>query len=197
MSAVACRRMDDKMRTEEMMRNYVVSLAAALTLSVAASSPLAPALASERDIRSGIETLVGAWKPAQADAPGWALIVFDRGGRFSMLAARAPHALTSRYGEKFPSLPAAPADPEKCGMSAAICSSTETLYGSWTLGIDGGEVVLAFDGWEPTHPSWTRYLQLLLVGDELRPYPGTRGRSPIASTSWLRIQKGFGRRFGM
>lgn len=179
------------------MRFSTKLMALALTISVAIGSAPTTTAAEEPSPELHGESLVGAWKPAQADAPGWALLVFDRSGRFSMLAVRAPQTASSRYGEEFPSFPAAIADPEHCGVSVAICSSTETLNGSWMLGIHGGEVVLAFDGWKPDHPSWTRYLQLLFVGDELRPYPGMRGRSPIASTTWLRIDKGFGSRFGM
>jgi hypothetical protein len=175
------------------MRFTIQLLAAVLLLSTGSSAVTAEGSAGQ----SHGEAVVGAWKPGQAEAPGWALLVFDRAGRFSMLAARAPHGTNSRYEQNFPSFPTVIAEPERCGQHTTICSSTEILSGSWSLGIDGGEVVLSFDNWQPGHPSWTRYLQLLLIGDALHPYPDMRGRSPVASTSWLRIDKNFGRRFGM
>jgi hypothetical protein len=78
------------------------------------------------------------------------------------------------------------------GRFAALVSGEEldVARGSWNLGEDGGEVVLAFDGPSGAQgPGTTRYLQMLLVGDELRPYPGMADRSPIARASWRRIDE--------
>lgn len=61
------------------------------------------------------------------------------------------------------------------------------VSGSWELADDGGELVLTLDNHLPRNvPGTTRYVQMLLLGDELRPYPGMEKRFPIAATSWLR-----------
>jgi hypothetical protein len=51
------------------------------------------------------------------------------------------------------------------------------------LGEDGGELELTLD--PPTRASTSeerRFVQMLLLGDELHPYPGLEDRSPVAST---------------
>ena len=107
--------------------------------------------------------LVGAWKPSATDAHDneWTVLVFNDAGRFAALVAHGPESL-------------------------------DAASGSWALAEDGGEVVLAFDNRSTKpRPGTTRYLQMLLLGDELRPYPGMANRSPIAATSWHRVDDAF------
>ena len=104
------------------------------------------------------DNVVGAWQPMTGDSghADWTVLVFNGEGRFAALVAPGPGRL-------------------------------DTAGGSWTLGEDGGELVLTLD--DPSAreaPGTARYLQMLLVGDELHPYPGMAGRSPLAETAWRR-----------
>jgi hypothetical protein len=56
------------------------------------------------------------------------------------------------------------------------------------LSEDGGEVVLTFDYGRREVPGAAVYLQMLLLGAELHPYPGMEERSPIAATSWQKAE---------
>ena len=102
---------------------------------------------------------VGTWQPrvTEARAAGPTVLIFNEAGRFAALVAHRTGSLHSASG-------------------------------TWTLQDNGGEVVLAFD--EPPAKyllGTSRYLQMLLLGDELHPYPGTSYRSPLAATSWRRV----------
>lgn len=106
--------------------------------------------------------VVGAWQPVPASYADWTVLVFNGEGRFAALVAHGTGTL-------------------------------DTAGGSWTLAEDGGELVLAFDNpATPDAPGTARYLQMLLLGSELRPYPGMAGRSPLAETVWRRVDVGPG-----
>ena len=106
---------------------------------------------------------VGAWQPMAADArySDRTVLMFSEEGRFAALVAHDSRPLNAASG-------------------------------SWMLADDGGELVLAFDdGQTRRKPGTTRYLQMLLLGGELHPYPGTERRSPLAATSWHRVDDAF------
>jgi hypothetical protein len=106
---------------------------------------------------------IGSWQPLAAEGryTDATMLVFDEVGRFAALVARPvsrPNGLT-------------------------------VASGSWTLSEDGGELVLTLD--PPTRagtPGERRFVQMLFLGEELRPFPGMRGRSPVAATAWRRIE---------
>lgn len=104
------------------------------------------------------DDVVGAWHPMTGDTghADWTVLVFNHEGRFAALVAHGSGGL-------------------------------DTAGGSWTLGEDGGELVLAFDDPQAGEaPGTARYLQMLLLGGELHPYPGMASRSPLAETAWRR-----------
>lgn len=106
---------------------------------------------------------VGTWEPLAAEGryADATMLVFDEAGRFAALVAR----------------PVSRPD----GLTVAS--------GSWALSEDGGELVLTLD--PPTRtgtPGERRFVQMLFLGEELRPYPGMRGRSPVAATAWRRME---------
>lgn len=134
------------------------------------------------------EALVGVWKPSASNAAdtSWALLVFTLEGRFALFSVR-PSAPSSAILETLP-------DEQRHAAASVSLPMMGTVSGTWLLAEDGGEVVLNFDTWSSTDPAWKRRLQLLLIEAELRPYPGMRGRSPIAGTSWQKVTDPFGRR---
>lgn len=108
--------------------------------------------------------VVGAWQPVTADTgyADWTVLVFNGEGRFAALVAHGLETL-------------------------------DAAGGSWMLAEDRGELVLAFDNSQAEEaPGTTRYVQMLLLGSELRPYPGMAGRSPLAETAWRRVDGGYG-----
>ena len=111
----------------------------------------------------------GVWRPAveNADYSDRTVLILGSSGRFAALVERHPASETAL--------------PEADRLAAAS--------GSWALYEDGGELGLTFDNpAAQAAPGTTLYLQMLLLGDELQPYPGLEGRSPIAATAWRRSE---------
>jgi hypothetical protein len=107
--------------------------------------------------------VVGAWQPLTADArySDQTVLVFGGDGRFAALVVDDPDTL-------------------------------DTASGSWMLAEDEGELVLTLDTRSSQKaPAPTRYLQMLLLGDELTAYPGMEDRSPIAATPWRKVDDAF------
>ncbi len=170
---------------------------AAAVMAVSTACAHAQPAGGEPDAGTHDAALVGAWKPQRADGGDWAVLAIDGNGRFVMLAARGSRTAAARDGKDTSSGKASLAAGEQHDAAAIILSQfMDAVSGLWALEGNGGEVVLSFDGWEMGDPAWMRYLPLLLADEELRPYPGMRGRSPIASTSWRKVNNTFGRRFG-
>ncbi len=117
-----------------------------------------PASAGE----TGDRGLVGTWQPMAAEThyADATVLIFNEEGRFAALVAQSPEA-------------------ESNGLA--------TTSGTWTLGEDGGEVVLELD--QPSQgrtPGSSVFVQMLLLEDELHPYPGMEDRSPVAAIVWRR-----------
>lgn len=127
----------------------------------------------------------GAWRPVAAEAlyASGTVLVINGAGRFAALVARRPTGL--RHDDTLP-LPVA-AEPARPAAELVVPDELNAASGRWTIGEDGGEVVLVFDNPSAEEkPGSTLYLQMLLIDDELHPYPGTSNRSPIAGTIWRR-----------
>jgi hypothetical protein len=128
-----------------------------LKFAAVATALLSAASALADDART--QDVLGAWQPRSADVSyaPWTVLVFSEDGRFAALVTDGPGKL----------------DP---------------VSGKWMLAQDQGELVLAFDNPSVRQaPGTTRYLQMLLLGDELAAYPGMEDRSPIAATPWRRV----------
>ncbi len=108
----------------------------------------------------------GTWLPVAAHYSDHTVLILGDNGRFAALVASNRQAADGGTG-----------DPD--GLDAAS--------GTWALAEDGGEVVLAFDNLSARPaPGATRFVQMLLLGDELHPYSGMEDRSPVALTVWRR-----------
>jgi hypothetical protein len=139
------------------------------SLKYAALAATAIALSAPTALAGEARGPAGTWQPDAVETHfgDRTVLILGDNGRFAALVARKPEA---SVGE------AVDAD----GLDAAS--------GTWILAEDGGEVVLTFDNSSARPaPGTTRFLQMLLLGDELRPYPAMEGRSPIAANSWRRI----------
>lgn len=150
-----------------------MSLLKYMTLVAVSFATTMPVAADQR--------LIGVWHPitVEADHADWSVLVFSHDQRFSALTARDTNQLTSDDL-----------------IAVAVSESSSRTHAEWvstvvsgvvTIGVDGGEVVLAVDG----TPGRARYVQMLLLGNELHPYPGMVERSSIATKSWRRVDDGF------
>jgi len=141
-----------------------MTLSKHISLAVAAIA-LSTAMAHAGDDRGA----VGTWSPLVEDARYFdrTVLVLGKGGRFAAFVAGRPAPETH-------------------------LSESDSLYaaaGSWELHEDGGELVLTFDNTAAkSAPGTTLYLQMLLLGDDLQPYPGMEDRSPLAATAWRRSE---------
>lgn len=166
------------------LMKYVVLTCVLLSASSAAAGEI-------RD-----RSLIGTWRPVAADAPyaDWTVLVFSGDDRFAAIVGR--HAKTARTEEVPDAGGALPLPVSGAALSRTATSGLVALEdldaasGSWMLGEDGGEVVLAFDSRTAKEvPGTTLYVQMLLLDDQLHPYPGMAGRSPVAATTWHRVDE--------
>ena len=150
------------------MRAIFATFAFVTSTGLAGAQPVAPAAGNNHQpvVEAGSPGAVGIWLPHPVgDYSARSVIIIGNDGRFAALVGL---------------------EEEGKGMEGSV-DGLNAVSGSWELADDGGELVLTLDNHLSRNvPGATRYLQMLLLGDELLPYPGTEQRFLIAATSWLR-----------
>ncbi|WP_152529677.1 hypothetical protein [Aliihoeflea sp. 2WW] len=142
------------------MRTVLGILVILTNAGLAAAQSAAPVAGD--DFQPVIETTnpgaVGIWLPHPVEGySARSVMIIGSDGRFATFVAPREDGKRTKGG----------AD----GLNA--------VSGSWDLADDGGEFVLILDNHlSRKMPGATRYLQMLLLGDELYPYPGMENRFP-------------------